>query len=329
MKKKEDSFSNGTQSLIRFLWNKRKFILMFTTSAGLISGIVAFLMKPLFLSTAIVFPAATSSVSFSEQRNAKAASMDFGEEEQAEQLIQILQSARIRDKIINKFNLLSHYRIDADGKNKNFKLHEAYNSHISFSRTNYGSIKIDVLDEDPDFAAKIANKIVDLIDTVKNEMIMERTLPAFKVNQRKLIQMKHDRDSILKKLDSLSSLGVIALDVRSNLFQAYVDSKNPEDRAELKKKIDVNSKYGALYDGLEYMRNAKIINLEDFMASYEQAESDANIKYNHKFIVERAVAADKKDQPKRLVIIIVSSFLAFIFSVFLLLFREKYIELKN
>ncbi|NBU48219.1 MAG: hypothetical protein EBS34_12435, partial [Flavobacteriales bacterium] len=94
-------------------------------------------------------------------------------------------------------------------------------------------------------------------------------------------------------------------------------------------KIDVNSKYGALYDGLEYMRNAKIINLEDFMASYEQAESDANIKYNHKFIVERAVAADKKDQPKRLVIIIVSSFLAFIFSVFLLLFREKYIELKN
>jgi uncharacterized protein involved in exopolysaccharide biosynthesis len=329
MKKKEESFSKDTKNVLQFFWDKRKFIIVFTFSASLISGIVVFLMTPLFLSTAIIFPAATSSVSFSEQRNAKAASMDFGEEEQAEQLIQILQSARIRDKIMDKFNLMSHYRIASDGKNKNFKLNEAYNSHITFSRTKFGSIKIDVLDEDPAFAAKIANKIVDLIDTVKNEMITERTLPAFKVNQRKLSQLKHDRDSILNKLDSLSNLGVIALDVRSNLFQAYVDSKNEDDRAELKKKIEVNLKYGALYDGLEYMRNAKIINLEDFMASYEQAESDANIKFNHKFIVERAVPADKKDQPKRLVIILVTAFLAFIFAIFLLLFWEKYKELKN
>lgn len=147
-------------------------------------------MTPLYLSTAIVFPAATSSVSFSEQRNAKAAAMDFGEEEQAEQLVQILQSSRIRDKIIKEFNLFQHYRIDANATNKNHKINEAYNNHISFNRTRYGSIRIDVLDESPKLAAKMANKIVDLIDTVKNEMISERTLPAFKVNERKLIQMK-------------------------------------------------------------------------------------------------------------------------------------------
>ena len=111
MKKKEESFSKDTKNLLQFFWDKRKFIFVFTFSASLISGIVVFLMTPLFLSTAIIFPAATSSVSFSEQRNAKAASMDFGEEEQAEQLIQILQSARIRDKIMDKFNLMSHYRI--------------------------------------------------------------------------------------------------------------------------------------------------------------------------------------------------------------------------
>ena len=329
MSNQQEGLKNASEGLIKFVWANRKKLLVFTVAAAVLSGIIAFLMTPLFLSTAVVFPAATSSVSFSEQRNAKAAAMDFGEEEQAEQLVQILQSSRIRDKVVSEFSLMEHYDIDAKGSNKYFKLNEAYNNHISFNRTRFGSIRIDVLDEDPKLAAKIANKIVDLIDTVKNEMIAERTLPAFKVNERKLAQMKNDRDEILRKLDSLADLGVIALDVRSNLFQAYVDAKNPKDREELKKKIDINMKYGAMYDGLEYMRNKKIVKIEDFNVSYEQAESDANTKFNHKFIVERAVEADKKDKPKRLIIIIVSSMAAFFIGLFSLLLWEKYKELQG
>ena len=329
MSNQQEGVKNASEGLIKFVWSNRKKLLLFTGAAAVLSGIIAFLMTPLFLSTAVVFPAATSSVSFSEQRNAKAAAMDFGEEEQAEQLVQILQSSRIRDKVVSEFNLMEHYDIDAKGSNKYFKLNEAYNNHISFNRTRFGSIRIDVLDEDPKLAAKIANKIVDLIDTVKNEMIAERTLPAFKVNERKLAQMKHDWDEILRKLDSLADLGVIPLDVRSNLFQAYVDAKNPKDREELKAKIDINMKYGAMYDGLEYMRNEKIVKIEDFNVSYEQAESDANTKFNHKFIVERAVEADKKDKPKRLIIIIVSSMAAFFIGLFSLLLWEKYKELQG
>jgi len=318
----------NNKGFLSFLYQKRKIWILFCGSAAVLSTVISFLIKPQYLSTAIVFPAATSSVSFSEQRNAKAAAMDFGEEEQAEQLIQILQSSKIRDRVVSEFQLLKHYEIDPSDANKNYKLNQEYSGHFSFSRTRFGSIKIDVLDQDPVLAAKMANRIVELIDTVKNEMIAERTLPAFKVNQRKLDQMRKDRDLILAKLDSLADLGVIALDVRSNLFQAYVDAQNENDRAELKKKIDVNMKYGAMYDGLEYMRNEKIVKIEDFNVSYEQAESDANTKFSHKFIVERAVVADKKEKPKRLIIVLVTTILAFVVSVFSLLLWEKYKELK-
>ncbi|NBV68840.1 MAG: hypothetical protein EBR91_08725 [Flavobacteriia bacterium] len=328
MTESQSKLSEEREGLLKFIWNKRKPIMLVTLLAAVASTIVSFLITPLFLSTAIVFPAATSSVSFSEQRNAKSAAMDFGEEEQAEQLIQILQSARIKDKVIHQFNLMKHYDIDAQGTNKNFKLNEAYNNHISFSRTRFGSIRIDVLDENPKLAAKIANKIVNLIDTVKNEMIAERTFPAFEVNKRKMQQMEMDRNEILRKLDSLASIGVIALDVRSNLFQAYVDSRNPKDREDLKRKIDINMRYGSMYDGLEYMRNEKIVKLEDFKVSYEQAESDANTKFNHKFIVENAVEADKKEKPKRSIIVMVSTLAGFFSSLFILLLWEKYKELK-
>ena len=173
------------QNLILFVWKKRKVIGMVTAVAAVISLVISFLLTPLYLSTAIVFPTATSTVSFSEQRNAKASSMDFGEEEQSEQMVQILQSSRIRDKIVQRFDLFKHYDIDLDDPNKFYKLGKAYEEHIMFTRTRYGSIQIDVLDSDKELAAEIANKIVDLIDTVKNDMVKERTIPAFEISQRK------------------------------------------------------------------------------------------------------------------------------------------------
>ncbi|WP_341903749.1 Wzz/FepE/Etk N-terminal domain-containing protein [Fluviicola taffensis] len=311
------------------LWAKRK-ILIIVTSAGLVvSTVIAFLMTPLYRSTAIVFPAATSTVSFSEQRNAKASSMDFGEEEQAEQLIQILQSSKVRDKVVQKFDLMKHYDIDDSDANKHYKLVKEYNSHILFVRTRYGSIQIDVLDKDPQLAADMANKIVDLIDTVKNEMVMERTVPAFEINKRKKEQLESDKEAVLNQLDSLAALGVVPLEGRANLFQAYVEAKSAEDKADFKRRIDINLEFGAVFDGLEYVRNEKIMKLADFALSYEQAESDANTQFNHKFIVERAVVADKKDKPKRLVIMLLATFGTFVFMVFVLLIQDKIRELRK
>lgn len=317
------------QNLLVFIWRKRKILIIVTAIAGVLSLVASMLMTPIFRSTAIVFPAATSTVSFSEQRNAKAAAMDFGEEEQAEQLVQILQSSRIRDKIVEEFDLMKHYNINENDANKHYKLVKKYNNSFLFVRTRYGSIQIDVLDRDAEKAAAMANKIVDLIDTVKNNMVAERTWPAYEINKRKRDQLIKDRDSILRRLDTLSAMGVISLDGRTNLFQAYVDAKNAGEKAEIKRMIDVNQKYGSTFDGLEFIRNEKIMQLEEFQVSYEQAESDANSVFNHKFIVERAVVADKKDKPKRMIIVILSTMGAFVFMVFALLIADRLKELKK
>ena len=329
MTEQNNPLDEQRQNLLVFIWKRRKIIGIVTGVAAVISVIVSFLLTPLYRSTAVVFPAATSTVSFSEQRNAKAASMDFGEEEQAEQLVQILSSSRIRDKIVEQFDLFTHYDIGTDDKNKHYKLVKEYENHFFFVRTRYGSIQIDVLDEDPVMAADMANKIVDLIDTVKNNMVAERTLPAFEINKRKKEQMEIDRTEVLRKLDSLASLGVVPLDGRANLYQAYVDAKNQQEKAEIKKAIDINMQHGAEFDGLEYIRNEKIVKLEDFMESYEQAESDANTIFNHKFVVERAVIADKKDKPKRMIIVLLSTIGAMVFMVFGLLIKEKIDELRQ
>lgn len=315
-------------ALLAFLWKNRKVLVIITGVAFVVSVVVSLLLTPLYLSTAVVFPTASSNVSFSEQRNVKAGSMDFGEEDQAEQLVQILSSSRIKDKIVAKYDLLNHYEIDPNDENKNFKLNEEYNDHFSFTRTKFGSIQIDVLDKDPELAAKMANDIVDLIDTVKNEMIRERTRPAFEINIRKMKQLEKDKDSVINRLDSLAKLGVVSTSVRSNLFQALVDSKSPEEKRDIKAQIEANMKFGSLFDALEHKRNEMIINIETFKVAYEQAESDANAQFNHKFVVERAVVADKKEKPKRMIIVLVATLGGFVLGVFFLLIRDKIKELK-
>lgn len=314
--------------LIQFIWKKKIPMLIITGIAAIVSIIVSFLITPLYLSSAIVFPAASSNVSFDAQRNVKAAAMDFGEEEQAEQLVQILQSSRIKDRIVKKYHLLADYEISENDPNKYYKLNKAYYGNFSFNRTRFGSIQIDVLDKDPKKAAAMANDIVDLIDTVKNEMIRERTIPAFEINLRKKKQMEHERDSLLTRLEDLAQLGVLPNDVRATLYQALVDSKSPAEKAEIQRKLDINARYGSVYDGLEYQRNEKIVKIEDFRVSYEQAESDANAKFNHKFVVERAVVADRKEKPKRMIIVLVSTIGGFIFGLFFLLIQQRLRELK-
>ena len=314
--------------LIQFIWKNKKPIFIITGIAAITSIVISFLITPLYLSSAIVFPAASGNVSFDAQRNVKAAAMDFGEEEQAEQLVQILQSSRIKDRIVKKYNLMSDYEISENDPNKYYKLNKAYYGNFSFNRTRFGSIQIDVLDKDPKKAADMANEIVDLIDTVKNEMIRERTIPAFEINLRKKKQMELERDSLLTKLEELAKQGVLPNDVRATLYQALVDSKSPAEKAEIQRKIDINTKFGSIYDGLEYQRNEKIVKIEDFRVSYEQAESDANAQFNHKFVVEKAVVADRKEKPKRMIIVLVSTIGGFIFGLFFLLIQQRIKELK-
>lgn len=320
---------HNTNELLVFTYKNRKILLLTGLIAGVISVVISLLLPVLYESNAIVFPTATSTVSFNPLSNAKASSMDFGEEENAEQLIQILQSSPLRNKVIKEFDLAKVYDIKPDDKSYYYKLGQAYNSHIRFERTRFGSINISVLDESPQLAADIANKIVQLIDTVKNELIKERTIPAFEINKRKLDQLKIAQESLNSEMDSLSQLGVIDAKSRSSLFAALNESKTSEDKAFFKNQIDVNLKYGARYDALSDLREFRIEKMTDQEVSYEQAESDALENFNHKFVVESAVASDKKAKPKRLIIVLIFTFAALILMFIALLIRDRVRTIKH
>ena len=325
MKQEHIELELESKNLLLFILNKRKLIFKVTGVVTVLALVISLLMKPVYSSKAIVFPTATSSVSVGYASN----TTDFGNENSAEQLIQVLHSSRLRLRLVNEFKLFKHYEIDTLSSDKNFKLNNEFGEHISFSRTKYGSIQIGVLDNNPITAAKIANKIVDLIDTVKNEIIKERMINSYNIIKRKIDFLEEDLALNLNQIDSLTSKGVVSIEERANLYTALAESNSANEKALILKSIEFNKEFGSKYDGLERMRNEKIVKISRYSDVFQQIESDLNTNYSHKFVVERALVSDHKASPKRLIIVLMAFFGTFIFMIFILLINEKITEFKK
>jgi len=336
IQEKDNSTDFEFYNLQIFLFKKRKPLIRITIAAIVVSTIVSFIITPKYKSSVILFPSTTSSISkslLSENAGAKQDIMVFGEEEEAEQLVQILNSDELRGKIVKKYDLMNHYKIDTTGKYSKTNLFDKYEDNISFKRTEFMSVKIEVLDANPVMAANIANDIAAFLDTVKNRMQKERAIQGFKIVEREynnfLAQIKAMEDS----LKVIRGYGINDYESQSQVYgEQYAIALATQNRSAIKtleEKLKVLSEFGGIYvsirDNLEYERKQ----LRVIKTKYEEAKVDAEQNITHKFIVNRAYPAEKKSYPIRWLIVVVSTLSAFLMGVLLIIFVENFTNTKK
>ncbi len=280
--------------IIRFVFKHKWPIIFVTIFAAIASVIVSYMITPKFKSSVILFPktqvSASQALNTSELINTDNHIMNFGDEEATEQLIQTLYSEEIRFKIIEKFNLLHHYKIDEKGGYPMTKLHEIFSKNIRFRRTEYMAIQIEVMDTDAQMAANIANEIAVLLDSTLNEMQRNVAIEIFKMvdNQHKNLQ---------------------------------------EEIKQIEESLMNTNKSEPLYISLTEQLINENKRLSEMKSKLVEAEVNASQNLPRKFIVANAYAAEKKAYPVRWLICSVSTMSAFIFAVLLMLFLEKYKDL--
>src|SRR5688500_16023025 len=101
----EQNFSSG--DLIAFLWKKRKALIIITAVAFVALIAVSMMMTPYYMARAVVFPTKSNSVDYNS--NSRNSVVEFGDEADAERLLQVLISPEIRDSLTVKYDLYSHY----------------------------------------------------------------------------------------------------------------------------------------------------------------------------------------------------------------------------
>jgi uncharacterized protein involved in exopolysaccharide biosynthesis len=321
---------NSTNFLVFLVkWKKQLAIVLFT--AAVLSSIISFLIKPKYKATVVLFPSTTSSVSkalLGDNRGDKQDILMFGEEVESEQLMQILYSDEIKNAIIKKYNLIEHYNIPTDDKYKMTHLYEKFEKNITYKRTEFMSIKIEVIDTDPQVAADIANDISALSDTVRNSIQRQRAIKGLKLVEEKYMSLYNEIAADEDSLNKLRALGVNDYESQAErLNEAYAKAVLEGKQGAIKefdKEREVLAKYGGAYvslrDNLEFKRKS----LSYLKTKYEEAKMDAYQDMPHKFVVNSAFKAEKKSYPIRWLIVVVSVMASFLAAIIVLMILENY-----
>ena len=312
-------------NLVVYLYKWRKPLVVITLMAAILSIIFSSpkFIQPKFKSSVILFPTTTNSISkalLSENPGDSQDILEFGKEEEAEQLIQILNSDEIRNKIILKYDLLNHYYIDLNSPYKNTLLHEEYASNISFRRTQYMSVVIEVFDTDAQMAADIANNIAFLLDSVKNRIQNERAQQGFLIVEREYNKLKKEVRQMEDSLTSLRRIGVHDYENQSAVFNeqyavALIEGKISVANI-LEKKMELLSEYGGAYVSIRERLEHMYEELNTLKKKYEEAKLDVEVQMPHKFVVNSAFKAEKKSYPVRSLIVLLATLSSFLFAFF-------------
>lgn len=317
-------------NLFEFFYRWRKPLIIVVIASAIISSVVSLMIKEKFKSTVIMFPVASNAISkalLSEDQYSKEDILQFGEEEQAEQMLQILNSDEIRSRVCQKFNLAEHYHIDPSHKFKNTALYDEYTSNITFKRTEFMSVKVDVLDEDPKMAADIANHIADLVDTVKARMQHDRAVQAYVIVRDEFESKKQLIDMLTDSMRKLNSYGMYDYESQSEMFneQYNIAVLKGDQRAQdaLLAQKEVLTKYGSAY--MSVRENLYILR-EQFgklRKKYSDAIIDKDKVLPYKFTVDRAYPAERKAYPVRWLIVTVSVISSLVMAVLLIIFIDN------
>ncbi|HEY4797561.1 MAG TPA: Wzz/FepE/Etk N-terminal domain-containing protein [Bacteroidia bacterium] len=329
------NFINSTY-LLAFFYKWRKAIIAVGVLAVISSTTVAFMIPEKYKSTVILFPATSVSISkslMSQNPSSNADLLHFGEEDDMERMLQVLNSEEIRDRIVKKYKLEEHYGIEKDNKYRKTLLRQEYDDNILFKKTEFMSVKIEVLDRDPQIASYIANDIASLYDSSMVRMKRSRAEDAFRIVEReyKLLQQE-----IIGKEDSLHKLMLLGVNdyesqaerLNEALGKAIVEGKTAA-AAELEQKIKTLSAYGTAYMGLRdnlYRMREQLNILKD---KYEEAKVDAQQSISEKFVVDKAFPAEKKSYPVRWIIIVVATLASLIIAVLAIALFENFTTIQN
>lgn len=327
--KHESSFSSI--DIIRFII-KWKWILTIVFVFSALAGIIfssSYFISPLFKSEVIMYPSTSNSISRTllSENSANNDLLQFGEEAQTEQMLQLLHSTIIKNKIIAKYNLLNHYGIKPDSRYYITRLNKEYESNFKFSRTEYMAVQITVWDEDPQMAADMANDIADLLDSTKNFIQKDRAIKGFEIVEREFNYLQTEIRVKEDSLTQLRKLGIHDYETQSEMLNRQLAIElaagNKSAIQRLEDRLGVLAEYGSTYVTLRDALEFDVKQLSNLKSKLNEAKIDAKEFLPQKFVVNKAFKAEKKSYPVRWLIVVLSCISATLLCFILLLFIEQ------
>lgn len=329
----QDDTDMTSLSLLNIFYRYRKPFIIIAVASAFLAMIFSSptFITPLFRSTVILYPTSSNSISkvlLSTNFNSTKDLLEIGEDEQTERMLQILNSNKIRDRIVEKYDLMNHYEIKPGSDFRFTRLFEAYESNIKFRRTEYMAVKITVLDKDPKLASIIANDIAELFDSTMNVMQKEVASRAFLIVEGEYFKLRNEVKTMEDSLNAIRRLGIHDYESQAEMLNQQLAielaKNNKTGIKAIEERLNLLSQYGGSYVSLRDMLEHERKQLSQIKAKYDEAKVDATQNLPHKFVVTNAYEAEKKAYPIRWLIMLIAVFSTLSLGLIVIIAFEKF-----
>ncbi len=292
-------------------WRKPLLIVFITSIIISFIFTLPFIMKPLYKATAVIYPVNIT---------------PYSEESPTEQMLQLLNSEDVRDNLIDAFDLYSHYNIDTASNMPRFKMMQMLDQNISVQKTEYESVEISIYDTDPAVAALMCDSLIKYMDRKAINLVRERTKEIIVILKGQFDSKTAEIDSMEARLYELrSNYGIFDYTRQVEGFsREYYKAKVQGDSRILdtdKKNLEEKGgEYLALYQNLESERKT----YNKIKVKYDQALTDLIKVASFHNDITRAVPPEKKDSPKRLVIMLIFTLSVMMLAFVIIIYKEYY-----
>ena len=271
-------------------------------------------MPPRYLSRATVYPVNLNSYSI---------------ETRTDQLLQLLQSNSIRDSLIMQFDLATVYDVDTTVNGGYFALYNEFNDRVEINKTNFESVRIEIVDEDPVRARDLVNTMLKQVNLLARRLQREKSNELLVIAERSLVHAQAKLDSVEARLDTLRVRDGI-LDYESQVreltkgYMRMIQSGAPVSRIEEVQGLmkDMEEKGGEFRQLME-LSNFFRANYDRLLTEYERMVNDVTKELTYTNVVVYPEVSDKKVYPVRWLILLLTTVSAVFLSFLLLNLRDQ------
>jgi len=314
-------------ALLRKVWNWRQPLILSGIIGGVMAAAGSFLIEPEFQSSVVLFALPQQSIGAqfyeSEKRDDILA---YGETEDAERLLQILNSDRVRRRIIEKYDLWTHYEIERGEAGAQAAMAKVYAGKVDAALTRYGSIRIDVFDKEPIMARDMANDIANLTDSVSNQLRNDRAMEAFRYAKQSLEQHQKGIERMEDRLAELRREGVydypVQIEGLNDQYATALAEGQPGRAADILGKMERLAPFATEFNQLTTKLEDAFEQEAVLKKRFDLNKLDAESQIPAAFVVDRAAVADKKARPIRWLLTVMGAVSVALSALVFLLFRD-------
>jgi uncharacterized protein involved in exopolysaccharide biosynthesis len=303
---------------LRLLGKWKIHFLLITVISAIAAAVFSssFFIKPRYKSSATVYPANI---------------LPFSEESATEQLLQMLQSAYVRDQVIHKYDLAKHYGIDTAAKEGHTALLNTFQSFVSISKNQYESVDIEVTDTDPQMAADMVATIVFALNNKISTLHKQKTAEVKDVLAKQMKLKSDQLDSLNRILQELRvkyhilDYNIQVKEASKGYMKSVSGGRASKDIDDLLRNLEERGgeyyKAKVIYDGT---LNAYTLVRND----YDNTLKELNKNFTYTYVVSDPVPSDKKSYPVRWLIVLISVVAAnmFLFAIIIINDYKKRLE---